>query len=262
MSPLVRDILAKFPFSFSPVDYTWLDISLYEPPPEANEILLKFTGKRRLIDIPVADYPLPFESMATVNYIRDEHSNEFEPVVVTLERHGNKILYKLYIFDIASEAAVQATVDGDAQVSVVNFGREYAKMAIKNKVPREGLLESHRSILAYILRKVLLVGMHPDPVVSVGRPLGDLKRNAKRKRKAKSQFWEWKTIELKSTVTLPSAPLGGTHASPKPHERMGHWRRYKSGKRVFIKAQIINKHKIETDGFVFHDYIKHESNNT
>ena len=260
MSPTVRDILAKFPFSFSPVDYTWLDVSLYEPPPEANSELLKFVGCNKITDIPVEDYPLPFESMATVNFLSPLEGEEIQkpsPVVATFDRRGNKIFYKLYLFNLKDEASVSAEINGDAREVRISFSKEYARMASTSDIPRQELLSMQQKVLAYILRKVLLLGVRPDPIITVGRPTGDLTKNSKRKRKGKSQFWEWKTLELKSTATIPSAPLGGTHASPKPHERMGHWRQYKSGKRVFIKAQIVNKHKIEKDGFVFHDYVKH-----
>ncbi len=37
--------------------------------------------------------------------------------------------------------------------------------------------------------------------------------------------------------------LGGTHASPIEHERRGHWRTYKSGKRTFVESTTINKGK-------------------
>lgn len=38
----------------------------------------------------------------------------------------------------------------------------------------------------------------------------------------------------------PSGHMGGTHASPIPHDRRGHWRTYKaSGRRVWIKDQRI-----------------------
>jgi hypothetical protein len=260
MSPIVRDALAKFPFSFSPVNYTWLDVSLYEPPTEANADLLKFTGQSRIIDIPIEDYPLPFENIATVNLLRpleEEEDQNFSPVVATFDRKGSKIFYKLYLSNVQSGAAVEAVLDGDIKVSTVSFGREYAQLAMANKIAKQEMLDTHKEVLAYILRKILLLGLRPDPTVAAGRPYGDLARNIKRKRKGKSQFWEWKTVELKSVVTLPSAPLGGTHASPKPHERMGHWRQYKSGRKVFIKAHIVNRHKIGTEGFVFHDYVKH-----
>ena len=69
MSPPVRLVLANIPLSFSPVDYTWLDLSFYEPPPEGKDDLLKFVGYNNLIDIPISEYPLPFENLATVNFL-------------------------------------------------------------------------------------------------------------------------------------------------------------------------------------------------
>lgn len=35
--------------------------------------------------------------------------------------------------------------------------------------------------------------------------------------------------------------LGGTHASPEEHQRRGHWRTYKSGKRTFVNETTVNK---------------------
>lgn len=42
-------------------------------------------------------------------------------------------------------------------------------------------------------------------------------------------------IRITRTPKAPSDPQGGTHASPIPHDRRGHWRTYRaSGKRVWI----------------------------
>lgn len=38
-----------------------------------------------------------------------------------------------------------------------------------------------------------------------------------------------------------STPQGGTHASPREHEREAHWRTYPSGKRVRVRSTIVNK---------------------
>lgn len=259
MNPMVRNVIAKLPLSFSPVDYTWLDLSFYEPPPEGKDALLKFVGYNNLVDIPISEYPLPFENIATVNFLNpleEEEIQEPSPVVATLDRDKNKLFYKLYLPSL-DEVAVIGEFNGDAKELRISFGKKYARMAVTNRISMTELLDMQKKVTAYILRKVLVLGVRPDPIVVAERPTGDAIKNAKRKRKGKSQFWEWKTVELKSAITLPSAPLGGTHASPKPHERMGHWRQYKSGKKIFVKAQIVNKHKIGTEGFVFHDYIKH-----
>lgn len=45
---------------------------------------------------------------------------------------------------------------------------------------------------------------------------------------------------------------GGTHASPRQHERRGHWRTYRSGKRVWIKNCVVGD---PTLGYVKHDYM-------
>lgn len=49
-----------------------------------------------------------------------------------------------------------------------------------------------------------------------------------------------------------SVPLGGTHASPREHERQGHWRRNCHGVKKWITGLTVNKGK--TKGKVIKDY--------
>jgi hypothetical protein len=78
--------------------------------------------------------------------------------------------------------------------------------------------------------------------------------NANRIRRGKKPLFEWETVLIKSTVVDNKISLGGTHASPKPHDRRGHQRRYKNGKVVYVRSCTINKHKIKDQGFIHHDY--------
>lgn len=48
------------------------------------------------------------------------------------------------------------------------------------------------------------------------------------------------TSEEKDEPTLPSGETRD-HRTPREHERRGHWRRYKSGKEVFIEKLTVNK---------------------
>lgn len=65
-------------------------------------------------------------------------------------------------------------------------------------------------------------------------------------------------IEFKVRSLLPNQPvketvcLGGTHASPREHERIGHWRRNCHGVRRWIPAITVNKDK--TPGKIIKDY--------
>ena len=250
----------------SPVDYTWMDLSEYEVSPDDWSHVLGVVGS--LNKTPVKDHPLPFERMALIVESPIKVDKKTESVtLVTIVRDGGVIFYALHVYVGNSNApAVVGRISDDTHGVADAEGKKAMQFTLEKKFKQRMEMSGYKEqeviqvIGAHYLstvRKLYTLTVKPNPMVPVGRPYGDAVKNAKRKRKGKSQFWEWKTIELKSIVTLPSAPLGGTHASPKPHERIGHWRKYKSGKRVFVKAHIVNKHKIESEGFVFHDYVKH-----
>ena len=66
----------------------------------------------------------------------------------------------------------------------------------------------------------------------------------------------------KTVVIEPTKPKGdaqgGTHASPRWHERRGHWRTMKkTGKKVWVKNCEVGD---KTIGAVFHDYKLKEKN--
>jgi hypothetical protein len=76
--------------------------------------------------------------------------------------------------------------------------------------------------------------------------------NEKRKRKGKSALYEWRTVTLeRKRHGLPSAPKGGTHASPRLHQRRGHWVTSKLGKRFWRAEAVVGKAE---NGMIFHDY--------
>ena len=79
---------------------------------------------------------------------------------------------------------------------------------------------------------------------------------AKRKateKKSPKQLFEYKSLVLKpSETTTVSIPQGGTHASPRTHLRMGHWRHYKDGKPPkWINDMVVNP---DGPGVVEKDY--------
>jgi hypothetical protein len=76
--------------------------------------------------------------------------------------------------------------------------------------------------------------------------------NEKRKRKGKAGLYEWRTVTLeRKRHGLPSAPKGGTHASPRLHQRRGHWATSKLGKRFWRAESVVGKAE---NGMIFHDY--------
>jgi len=82
--------------------------------------------------------------------------------------------------------------------------------------------------------------------------------NRKRKAKGKAAIsFDWTTIEI-GPKQEKSASQGGTHASPRLHDRRGHWRKHPSGKAVWVKPCKVGDPSL---GVVFHDYkVKTENN--
>lgn len=76
--------------------------------------------------------------------------------------------------------------------------------------------------------------------------------NAKRIRKNKKPLVEFRMITLDNTKTIPSAPKGTTHASPRQHWRRGHWRNTKTGKKVWIDPMLVGD---EANGVIVKDYV-------
>ena len=75
--------------------------------------------------------------------------------------------------------------------------------------------------------------------------------NRKRAAKGKSPIsFDWHTVEIGSRQ-VKNEPQGGTHASPRLHDRRGHWRTGKSGAKVWVKACKVGN---ASNGVVFKDY--------
>lgn len=81
--------------------------------------------------------------------------------------------------------------------------------------------------------------------------------NKKRIANGKKPLFAWTTINI-DAPRYKSVPQGGTHASPRLHDRRGHWVTNKNGKRFWRKATKVGKAK---DGIaVLQTYVKR--NNT
>ena len=76
--------------------------------------------------------------------------------------------------------------------------------------------------------------------------------NQKRKAKGKPPLYDWTTVVLEPIKPIKSEYQGGTHASPRHHERRGHMRRTRSGKQVWVRNHKVGN---PANGTVFHDYM-------
>lgn len=75
--------------------------------------------------------------------------------------------------------------------------------------------------------------------------------NQQRRKKKKPLMYDWTTVTIQAFKPR-SEPRGGTHASPRHHERRGHFRMTPSGKQVWVRNHKVGN---PANGTVFHDYI-------
>ncbi len=74
--------------------------------------------------------------------------------------------------------------------------------------------------------------------------------NRRKIAQGKQPSYEWRTVVIEPKQARAEG-LGGTHASPRLHDRRGHLRRLRSGKNVWVRAHKVGNAEL---GTVFHDY--------
>lgn len=75
--------------------------------------------------------------------------------------------------------------------------------------------------------------------------------NQRKIAQGKMPTYDWKTVFIKASAEKPEGK-GGTHASPRLHDRRGHLRRLRNGKNVWVKSHKVGD---PSRGAVFHDYV-------
>ena len=74
--------------------------------------------------------------------------------------------------------------------------------------------------------------------------------NRRKVAQGKLPAYDWTTVVVKRSAPK-SEHQGGTHASPRQHDRRGHLRRLQSGKNVWVRPCKVGD---PSKGIVFHDY--------
>lgn len=79
--------------------------------------------------------------------------------------------------------------------------------------------------------------------------------NRRKIAQGKTPSYDWTTVYIEPSKQR-SEGAGGTHASPRLHDRRGHLRRLKSGRNVWVKACKVGD---ASKGAVWHDYAVREA---
>ncbi len=102
------------------------------------------------------------------------------------------------------------------------------------------------SVVGYMLDSLDDGGTVYQPAVKANSPT-----NKRRIANGKpALIYDWRTVVIEPKQTK-SESLGGTHASPRQHDRRGHWRVTSTGRKVWVRNCTVGD---ASKGTVFHDY--------
>lgn len=172
----------------------------------------------------------PFERCAIV--FRDADGNK--GLMLAAQRNGATVLTSWLI----------------GERHVLRRGQMAQYCVIDDQVYMEGGMTAFASpevaIACEFLRRMRAAGTQAYDV-SIPNTATNRRKLAEGKRPS---TYAWRTIEVAPTPPRkPSA--GGTHASPRLHERRGHWRRLHSGDSVWVRPCLVGD---PDRGVVEHDY--------
>ena len=99
------------------------------------------------------------------------------------------------------------------------------------------------SLLNHVYHALNLIHKHNTQIPVFTTTKDSVFKSKRRNRKGIKPLIEWRTYEY--DISKPVFKLNkktgyrGTHASPREHERRGHWRSLQSGKRIWVKPSKI-----------------------
>ena len=238
MTPAVKDAVRSF--QLDPTGFTWVDRtnahscrhSDYSDRAAALGILGPFEYK---------ELPLPFESSAIVT------EGEVGRYIHMISRTQKSLVFTFSLNDGRRIFELETEFENATSGRKIWWDRDAEASIMLSAKPGESVVDVLTVMEQQAIRDYLYAsaGFYGD--VSAASPT---KRKAQKGSGCCKPLYDWHTVVL-APPKPKQEPLGGTHASPRPHDRRGHFKNYKSGKRVWFAACKVNKGKI---GFIFKDY--------
>lgn len=263
---------------FDAAHYTWLYVDM--------DVVRKYPIeqlKAKLLEhgdyaapLRTEDVLQPFDNMAVVLRMGNAGGQEvffpitvhsrkgqmLEAIVNTVQQPPNDVLF---VLDFKPAQRNPPMFEAAKKQPITDFSpqtplEQQSLVSFTKAVPphhRQGFIDyfipSLRQALCYI--PAASDGLLAGESVSYHKPSA-VGNNAKRIRKGKAPLYEWVTVQLeRKAPELPAAPKGGTHASPRLHQRRGHWVTSKLGKKFWRSETVVGKPE---NGMVFHDYVSKE----
>jgi len=237
MTPLMRKILSVYPDN-PPEDFKWFDMTGMMPE-KGNETMLD----------DVEHGHLPFPQCCLIG--TDSIGNEYCLFVVEkLEERFRWGATGIVFHKGWMENGELKLLPG----SRVQYKIPPIRFDIRNRelqTPKE-IKNMDMTTITVATIAIFLKALERTPVTAHVPTLVNTFTNKRKLAQGKPATYTWTTLDIDpKTIVYPKEHKGGTHASPRFHERRGHWRTTKLGKRVWVKNCSVGNAAL---GTAFHDY--------
>jgi len=227
MTPLIREMVAINPEAST--DYMWFD---------ATEVAEQTTMLPRA-DVLALPMPFPLCAVAlkldngdkVLLFVQDRLGARGITGWVFRGKQARQI--PAFVYDL------EEPLDADGTLQIKKFEGDDRQLTHDTVQTSINILSSY------------LLSIHSPAPIPGYTPVDKQKFvNKKRIAKGKAPIYEWTTVVIEPPK--PKAePKGGTHASPRLHDRRGHYRKLRNGKLAWVKACKVGD---ASKGTVFKDY--------
>jgi hypothetical protein len=224
MTPLVKELSGRWPQAEL---YAWFDIG-------------NLSGERRTITVDATELVhLPFER--TMLCGREMTGEKF---ALSMVDRGDRIS----VIGIVQSAS---TPSGYTAFGAFNYRATDQGLVLmkSHKDDEEPDKQDCMNVLAIIDSAFSKINAGTTAYRATAKP--NSPTNQRRAKQGRPPLiYDWHTVALPAR-SARSGGLGGTHASPRWHERRGHWRTTPAGKRVFVRQCWVGD---ASKGTIFKDY--------
>lgn len=235
MTPLIQQLskVASVDGKYDFFDYNWFDAT--------NAVEYHYQNKTQLNGQELISSPMPFPKMFVCSQIGRAS------MMLRIEEEENSLGQYITVIGVMGFVGIKPINAGTFGIKKENGS--FKTFEVGNKIP-DAELKMIISVLAAFHSCLDEKTTFHQPVVR------NTYTNQRLIKKGKKPSFEWRTVIIEPKVTQ-SISLGGTHASPRLHDRRGHWRTMKkSGKRVWVRECKVGD---PSKGIIKHDYkFKHE----
>jgi hypothetical protein len=223
-SVLISTDVLKPPFPTTVIEFSTADENL-----RADEFR---SSKRLVLAVDEGDSVVLYAS-----YIKDEIGKWIPPAIYWRFYYGKEIAL--------SRSEAKALTDDILAAGEVWDGAISSWMSLDHYISAE--LRNVNQELSVYMDFCKALAEYETEIID-HRP--DAETARKRRIRGKKPLYTYKVITITGKRRVSEVSKGGTHASPVAHLRRGHWRTYKSGRKSWVRAAMING----TDGIVVKDY--------